>query len=134
MANPAFTRPNMPGPRSVASAKPTATTARQGLLLRTPSGELPDRIFKSAITACGLAVMGILVLIVYELVSRSGLSWHAFGFRFFATSDWDPVNEQFGALPFIFGTIVSSVLALIIAVPLVAKKRKPKRSEEHTSE
>jgi phosphate transport system permease protein len=69
-------------------------------------------------TACGLAVLAVLVLIVYELVSGSRLSWHAFGFKFFAASDWDPVNEHFGALPFIFGTLVSSLLALIIAVPL----------------
>jgi phosphate transport system permease protein len=52
------------------------------------------------------------------LLLRSSLTWHAFGFRFFGTSDWDPVNEQFGAFPFIYGTIVSSILALIIAVPL----------------
>jgi len=68
--------------------------------------------------ACGLAVLGTLALIVYELVLRSGPSWHAFGFKFFAGRDWDPVNEQFGALPFIYGTLVSSLLALIIAVPL----------------
>ena len=69
-------------------------------------------------TVCGVAVLGVLVLIVYELISRSSLSWHAFGFKFFAASDWDPVNEKFGALPFIYGTLVSSLLALVIAVPL----------------
>ena len=79
---------------------------------------MPDRIFKYVITGCGIAVLGVLVLIVYQLIWRSNLSWHAFGFRFFASSEWDPVNEQFGALPFIYGTIVSSILALIIAVPL----------------
>ena len=68
--------------------------------------------------ACGLAVLGILVLIIYQLVARSSLSWHAFGFKFFTRSDWDPVNESFGALPFIYGTLVSSLLALLIAVPL----------------
>ncbi len=67
---------------------------------------------------CGIAILGMLVLIVYELVLRSGLSWHAFGFKFFAGRDWDPVNEHFGALPFIYGTLVSSLLALLIAVPL----------------
>jgi phosphate transport system permease protein len=51
-------------------------------------------------------------------VLRSGPSWHAFGFKFFAGHDWDPVNEQFGALPFVYGTLVSSLLALLIAVPL----------------
>jgi phosphate transport system permease protein len=69
-------------------------------------------------TACALAVLGVLVLIIYELVSGSGLSWHAFGFTFFGGSDWNPVSEQFGALPFIYGTLVSSLVALVIAVPL----------------
>jgi phosphate transport system permease protein len=69
-------------------------------------------------TACGLAVLGVLVLIVFELIAGSRLSWHAFGFKFFAASDWDPVNNLFGALPFIYGTLVSSLVALIIAVPL----------------
>ncbi|MGD0989518.1 MAG: phosphate ABC transporter permease subunit PstC [Candidatus Sulfotelmatobacter sp.] len=82
------------------------------------SGEIGDQIFKFAMLLCGLAVLGTLVLIVYQLVLRSGPSWHAFGFRFFTGHDWDPVNEQFGAMPFIYGTLVSSLLALIIAVPL----------------
>jgi phosphate transport system permease protein len=81
-------------------------------------GEAGDQVFKFAMLLCGLAVLGTLVLIVYELVLRSGPSWHAFGFKFFAARDWDPVNEKFGALPFIYGTLVSSLLALIIAVPL----------------
>jgi len=87
-------------------------------LLRTSGGEVQDRVFRSAMILCGLAVLGILVLIVYELVSRSSLSWHAFGFKFFAGSEWDPVSQVFGAFPFIYGTLVSSLVALIIAVPL----------------
>jgi phosphate transport system permease protein len=119
MANPAFSRPDMPGPQPVEDSKVMPTTrAVEGRLRNASSGEVPDRLFRAAMTACGIGVLGILVLIVYELVARSGLSWHAFGFKFFKTSDWDPVNEQFGALPFIFGTLVSSLVALIIAVPL----------------
>jgi phosphate transport system permease protein len=109
----------MPGPQPVEETKVTAAPAQRAApLLRTSSGEVPDRVFQSAMTACGLAVLGVLVLIVYELISGSSLSWHAFGFKFFGASDWDPVNVLFGALPFIFGTLVSSLLALIIAVPL----------------
>jgi phosphate transport system permease protein len=109
----------MPGPQPVAPTKVTSVAAgRESPLLRASSGAVSDRVFQSAITACGLAVLGILVLIVYELVHRSSLSWHAFGFKFFAGSDWNPVSEQFGALPFIYGTLVSSLVALIIAVPL----------------
>ncbi len=108
----------MSGPQPVAATNVTSATAQRRPLLETPSGEVPDRIFKWAITGCGLAVLGVLVLIVCELIWRSSLSWHAFGFRFFAASDWDPVNEKFGALPFIYGTLVSSLVALVIAVPL----------------
>jgi phosphate transport system permease protein len=67
---------------------------------------------------CGLTVLALVGLIVYQLVTKSSLSWHAFGLKFFFSSDWDPVNDQYGALPFVYGTIVSSILALIIAVPL----------------
>jgi phosphate transport system permease protein len=109
----------MPGPQPVEHMKVTDAPRAESApsLLAAPS-EAPDRIFELAMLACGLAVLGLLGLIVYELVTRSALSWHAFGFKFFSGSDWDPVNEQFGALPFIYGTLVSSLLALIIAVPL----------------
>ena len=119
MANPAFPRPDMPGPQPVDTAKVTSVTEhRASPLFHASASEVPDRVFQSAITACGLAVLGVLVLITYELVTRSSLSWNAFGFKFFAGSDWDPVNEHFGALPFIYGTLVSSLVALVIAVPL----------------
>ena len=108
----------MPGPQPVEAAKFSSAKVRPAPLLGISSGESPDRIFKFVITGCGIAVLGVLVLIVYQLIWRSTLSWHSFGFRFFASSEWDPVNEQFGALPFIYGTVVSSILALIIAVPL----------------
>jgi len=95
-----------------------STEETRSPLLHASDGAAADRVFRYTITTCGLAVLGVLLLIVYELVLRSGLSWHAFGFKFFAASEWDPVNEQFGALPFIYGTLVSSLVALIIAVPL----------------
>src|SRR5882757_475315 len=101
MANPALPRPDMPGPQPVEETKVTGAPVHPAApLLRAAEGEVPDRIFKSAMTLCGVAVLGVLVLIVYELVAGSRLSWHAFGFKFFAASDWDPVNEHFGALPF----------------------------------
>ncbi len=74
--------------------------------------------FKYAMLACSLSVLAILVIIVLELVLKSQLSLQKFGFHFFIGRDWDPVNGEFGALPFIYGTLVSSLLALLIAVPL----------------
>jgi phosphate transport system permease protein len=121
MAFSALPRPDMPAPQPVEVTKVSSLppAGRQAApSLRGTGGETGDRIFKFAMRLCGLAILGMLVLIVYELVLRSGLSWHAFGFKFFAGRDWDPVNEKFGALPFIYGTLVSSLLALLIAVPL----------------
>ncbi|HEX4784125.1 MAG TPA: phosphate ABC transporter permease subunit PstC [Candidatus Sulfotelmatobacter sp.] len=119
MANKALPRPDMPGPQPVEGTKVTSVAVLgPAPLLKSARGEVADRIFKSAMTLCGLAVLGVLILIVFELLSGSRLSWHAFGFKFFAGSDWDPVSEKFGALPFIYGTLVSSLLALVIAVPL----------------
>jgi phosphate transport system permease protein len=121
MALPALPRHAMPAPQPIEDTKvkdlrPAGSEAAP--VLSGTSGETGDRVFKFAMLVCGLAVLGMLVLIVYELVLRSGPSWHAFGFKFFAGRDWDPVSEQFGALPFVYGTLVSSLLALLIAVPL----------------
>ena len=68
--------------------------------------------------ACGLSVLALVGLIIFELVTKSRLSWQAFGWKFFFRSEWDPVNDQFGAWPFVYGTVVSSILALALAVPL----------------
>jgi len=58
------------------------------------------------------------VLLVYELWISSVLPRHQFGFSFFVTRVWDPIAEQFGALPFIYGTIVTAAVALFVALPL----------------
>jgi phosphate transport system permease protein len=79
---------------------------------------VPDAAFQYAMMACGLSVAALLGLIFYELVASSSLSLHQFGWKFFTSQVWDPVNNVFGALPFIYGTIVSSLVALVIAVPL----------------
>jgi phosphate transport system permease protein len=87
-------------------------------LLQGKVSEVPDILFASAMWLCGAMVVALLGLIVYQLAIGSTLSWHAFGWKFFGESDWNPVSEQFGALPFIYGTLVSSLLSLVIAVPL----------------
>jgi phosphate transport system permease protein len=65
-----------------------------------------------------LAVVALVFLVGWQLARGSMLSIRQFGFHFLITSTWDPVAEQFGALPFIYGTIVSSLIALIIAVAM----------------
>jgi phosphate transport system permease protein len=77
-----------------------------------------DQAFKWLTLLMALSVFVLIVLIGYELAHGARLALHKFGWRFVVSSEWDPVNEQFGALPFIFGTLVSSAIALVIAVPL----------------
>ena len=109
----------MTGPQPIANPEVAADSeAIPEPLLRVGSSRVADGVFHLAMLACGLCVLALVGLIVYELISGSKLSWHAFGLKFFFRSEWDPVNEQFGALPFVFGTLVSSFLALLIAVPL----------------
>jgi phosphate transport system permease protein len=86
--------------------------------LRQGYSQLADSLFRYAMLGCGLCVLALVGLIVFELISKSTLSLHAFGWKFFFQSDWDPVNDKYGALPFVYGTIVSSLLALLLAVPL----------------
>ena len=74
--------------------------------------------FKKATTVLALSVVALTLLLVYNMASHAMPAIQKFGLRFLFTSTWDPVKENFGALPFIYGTIVSSGLALLIAVPV----------------
>jgi phosphate transport system permease protein len=66
----------------------------------------------------GASVIGLTGLLAWELWRNSALSRHAFGLSFLVTQTWDPVAGQFGALAFVYGTVMTSVIALLIAVPL----------------
>ena len=77
-----------------------------------------DKAFEWFTLAMALAVVVLIILIGWQLWIGSSVAIKKFGFHFLVTSTWDPVAEQFGALPFIYGTLVSSLIALLIAVPL----------------
>jgi phosphate transport system permease protein len=77
-----------------------------------------DFSFRVGVGAFAAALLLIVVAIAVSLANDSALSIQKFGLRFWATSNWDPVAGEFGALPFIWGTLYSSVLALLIATPV----------------
>lgn len=77
-----------------------------------------DRVYRALILASVWAVLTLAAGLVAALGWESWPAIRTFGFRFLVTSHWDPVAGEFGALPFIYGTLVSSLLALLIAVPL----------------
>jgi phosphate transport system permease protein len=78
-----------------------------------------DRLFNGLVLLAALLVLSLVVSIGYQLWVDSGLSRQAFGWGFMFSSNWDPaLNRVFGALPFILGTLVTSLVALLIAVPV----------------
>jgi phosphate transport system permease protein len=77
-----------------------------------------DRSFRIGTGAFAALVLLIVAGIAFELTRQSTLSITKFGLKFWTTKVWDPVSGDFGALPFIWGTLYSSVLALLVATPI----------------
>lgn len=103
-------------------AAPTTTlgsagpvTGSRSFLSRLREG---DEIVRLITFLFAATVVLITVLLVYQLWVNSALPRHKFGFHFLVTSVWDPIMDEYGALPFIYGTLVTSAVALAIAVPL----------------
>jgi phosphate transport system permease protein len=86
--------------------------------LRFVPGFLGDRLFRFTTGFLAFLVLALLVGFAVVLAMQSHLTLAKFGFSFFTSSNWDPVSEEFGALPFVYGTVVTSAIALLIAVPL----------------
>jgi phosphate transport system permease protein len=104
----------------VATANPTVPSASpitgsRSFLSKLRDGDEIARLITFLFAA---SVVLITVLLVYELWINSALPRHKFGLHFFVTQVWDPVAGEYGALPFIYGTLVTSAVALLLAVPL----------------
>ena len=93
-------------------------SAVRKFLLSRGSSAIADRGFRWLMVICAFSVFAIVALIAVELVLGSRPAAAQFGWHFFFGTAWNPVAENFGALPFIYGTLISSLIALIIAVPL----------------
>jgi len=77
-----------------------------------------DQIAHLVTLVFAATIFGITALLFYELYTGAQLTRQKFGWNFLTGTTWDPVTLEFGALPFIYGTLVTSALALIIGVPL----------------
>jgi phosphate transport system permease protein len=116
--------PTLPNAPAVYSAEPasaamgTAPSPIRDFLSKRGSGRLADNSFAAVMLICACSIFAIVLFILGILVIHSRPSLVAFGWKFFTRSAWDPVSGDFGALPFIFGTLATSLLALCMAVPL----------------
>src|ERR1700680_2203138 len=93
-------------PETPADNAPQALAPDTKLKFRTGESVVADRVFRGLAIPCAVGVFVIEGLILFELVLQSRLSVHKFGLHFLTKTIWDPVIEDFGALPFIYGTLV----------------------------
>jgi phosphate transport system permease protein len=107
-------QPNLPGPAAGYRARPRSNWWK-GL---STTGNAGDAVFRTLLLLSGLLILGIVLLMMVAIAWKSKLALSTFGLSFLTSSEWAPMQGKFGALPFIYGTVVSAVLALIIAVPL----------------
>ena len=97
---------------------PESGTARLAQAISLERANYGDRAFKIVLTVFAVLIPVLLGFLVYELWGGARLAVARYGLDFVTSSTWDPVAQEFGAFPLIFGTLVSSFVALLIAVPL----------------
>ena len=83
----------------------------------SPTGNTGDAVFRVLMLLIALLMVGVVIAMVVALAAESMLSIRTFGFGFLKGRTWDPIQGHFGALPFIYGTVASSLIALLISVP-----------------
>jgi phosphate transport system permease protein len=98
------------------SRLPAIPVQRRDSRLRV--GSIGDWVFRRITALFALSIVALLAGMGFEMARASALSVASFGFDFLSGVNWDPVHRSFGALPFVFGTLLSSLLALLIAVPI----------------
>src|SRR5258708_16204329 len=102
----------MASPATIAA--PPKNNARS-MLQRLRGGDPVAHAISALVAA---TVLLITVYVIYELWAQSADARHKFGLSFLISSQWDPNAGQFGALPFIYGTLVTSIVALLVSIPL----------------
>lgn len=96
----------------------SALVQRIDLLKQVRRGNTGDAIYKVLAYLFGLALLGIVLAIIWELWVQSAFARQEFGISFLWSTSFDPVQQQFGALQFIQGTLVTAVVAVSLAAPL----------------
>jgi phosphate transport system permease protein len=84
----------------------------------TSGRNIGDLVFSNITRLFAFILLSLVLIMVYEMIHKSIPSIEKFGWGFITSQEWDPVQDNFGALPFIFGTLYSSLIALLIALPL----------------
>ncbi len=109
-------QPEMPSPASEYGAR--ARRWQDWRRSISPTGSVGDALFRVLLLASGLLLLAIVSAMIIAMAANSMPSIRQFGLGFLTGRIWDPIRGEFGALPFIYGTVVSSLIALLIALPI----------------
>lgn len=109
------------GPNLGALGAQVSTTAERGRVLQRLA--LVDVVFRRATFSCALLVLILLGGVILSLIQGSLPALGAFGLGFVTSQSWNPVTEKFGGGPAIYGTLVTSAIALVIAAPVGVRKK-----------
>ncbi|TML74115.1 MAG: phosphate ABC transporter permease subunit PstC [Actinobacteria bacterium] len=101
---------------AVPTTTPTTAPLRSGR--RRIGDRVGDGALRTITALAALAVVVLLGAIVYKILHLAHSAWSTYGLHFVTAKTWDPVHKAFGALPFIYGTAISSLIALLISAPL----------------
>lgn len=114
------TQPDVPGEPEAEAGTPArgASEGQDAPIAGGRGAHMGDRVFANVLRAFGLLVLAVPAVMVVQLALASMPAIKRFGLGFLRKSTWDPVHLEFGAWPFIYGTVVSSLIALVIAVPV----------------
>src|SRR5688572_30589625 len=94
------------------------STARSRLASGGGTGGMADRIFRTGTGLLGVAIIAILLALAMMLAVNGAEAFQTFGLGFVTSTDWDAVRDLYGAFPFIVGTLLSALIALVIAAPI----------------
>ncbi len=92
--------------------RPAPFVAKRG------AGNVGDLVFRWVVTALAVSILLLVAFIAFKMIDASMLAIRTFGLGFLGGTTWDPVFQEFGALPFVYGTLVSSLIALVIGGPI----------------
>jgi phosphate transport system permease protein len=102
----------------MSAATENKKTRATGSRVLAPPSKTGDAMFKGLTWCMAMMVFALVIIVGWELFQGAGPSLRKFGWGFLARSDWPPASENFGAAPFILGTLVSSLLGLALALPV----------------
>jgi phosphate ABC transporter permease protein PstC len=99
-------------------ASVTTVSAGRSVLERPAASRMPDRVLKWGLTTLAAAILALLAYFFIRLIGESGNTFSTFGLSFIFGNDWDPSRSIYHGFPLVFGTLITSAIALALGVPV----------------